>query len=87
MALVRASVLVMAQAPALALATVRALELGPGMDQYKEIMVMGTREETIMFSYVLPLISHYRSDEVRNVVTIMLFSCFSYVSWRQCRVI
>lgn len=49
MALVQASVLVMAQAPALALATVRALELGPGMEQYKEIMVMGTREETIMF--------------------------------------
>lgn len=49
MALVRASVLVMAQAPVLALATVRALELGPGMERYKEIMVMGTREETIMF--------------------------------------
>lgn len=47
MALVRASVLVMAQVPVLALATERALELDPGMEKYKEIMVMGTRQEAI----------------------------------------
>lgn len=47
MALVQASVLVMA----LALATGQALELGPGMEpgmeQQKEILVMGIRQEGI----------------------------------------
>jgi len=51
MALVQASVLVMVQAPALALATGQALELGPGMEpgmeQQKEILVMGIRQEGI----------------------------------------
>jgi hypothetical protein len=45
MALVQASVLVMAQAPVLALELGQGME--PGMERHKEILVMGIRQEAI----------------------------------------